>query len=362
MVEQSPETRRCVLHVVPTPSFRQQMRHRHFSEGCDETRSKDNRGRGREIPSSPLSPIVCNSAILCPCRARSPRFSFVLERSAILDWWRRPVSSGAVHRQHVFLLPWPRVRARRVGRPSRLAEWRQGLGQIIDAMDRSVEDLGREPPAWWRRGQPMQLTMATVAEHVVVEEDIVMAAVAETAGDEPAAAGDGAGDHKPAEPCTKRRKMHMAARGEGVVLLSLDHDGKPPTGRKEWHSPSFFAKTRTSTHPSSRVSCRRLPVPLLVAPRLPGTRSCLGPGRHRVPRLQQSVLWRRSLEQNFLNAHLETLGGIQLTASPIRQSTKIHSITWVLLQETQGRAREGVARSNDTDSPRTVPAEDRVGH
>ena len=30
----------------------------------------------------------------------------------------------------------------------------------------------------------MQLTMATVAEHVVVEEDIVMAAVADTAGDE----------------------------------------------------------------------------------------------------------------------------------------------------------------------------------
>ena len=34
------------------------------------------------------------------------------------------------------------------------------------------------------------------------QEDIVMAAVAEPAGDEPAAAGDGASADEPAEPCT----------------------------------------------------------------------------------------------------------------------------------------------------------------
>ena len=34
--------------------------------------------------------------------------------------------------------------------------------QLIDAMDRSVEELGPEPPACWRHGQPMQLMMATV--------------------------------------------------------------------------------------------------------------------------------------------------------------------------------------------------------
>ena len=49
-----------------------------------------------------LSPIVCSSAILCPCRARSPRSSLVLERISVLDWRRMPVSSGAVHRRHVF--------------------------------------------------------------------------------------------------------------------------------------------------------------------------------------------------------------------------------------------------------------------
>ena len=124
-----------------------------------------------------------------------------LEEDASLEWRRAQTAR--------LLLPWPRVWARRVGRPSRRTEWRQGLGQLIDAMDRSVEELGPEPPAWWRHGQPVQLTMATVTEYVVVQEDIVMAAVAEPAGDEPAAAGDGAGDDKPAEPCTKRRKTHM---------------------------------------------------------------------------------------------------------------------------------------------------------
>ena len=124
-----------------------------------------------------------------------------LEEGASLEWRRAQTAR--------LLLPWPRVRARRVGRPSRRTEWRQGLGQLIDAMDRSVEELGPEPPAWWRHGQPVQLMMATVKEYVVAQEDIVMAAVAEPAGDEPAAHGDGAGDDKPAEPCTKRRKTHM---------------------------------------------------------------------------------------------------------------------------------------------------------
>ena len=135
-----------------------------------------------------------------------------LEEETSLEWRRAQTAR--------LLLPWPRVRARRVGRPSRRTVWRERLGLLIDAMDRSVEDLGPEP-----------LTMATVAEHVAVQEDIAMTAVAEhaamekviasvaaePAGDEPTtavegagdAAGDGAGDDKPAEPCTKRRKTHM---------------------------------------------------------------------------------------------------------------------------------------------------------
>ena len=63
-----------------------------------------------------------------------------LEEETSLEW-RRPQTAR-------LLLPWPRVPARRVGRPSRRTEWRQGLGRLIDAMDRSVEDLGPEPPAW----------------------------------------------------------------------------------------------------------------------------------------------------------------------------------------------------------------------
>ena len=63
-----------------------------------------------------------------------------LEEEADLEWRRG------------LLLPWPHVPARRVGRPSRRTEWRERLGQLIDAMDRSVEEPGPEPPAWWRRG------------------------------------------------------------------------------------------------------------------------------------------------------------------------------------------------------------------
>ena len=120
------------------------------------------------------------------------------------------------------------------GLPVALNEWRQRLGQLIDAMDRSVEELGPEPPAWWGRGQPMQLTMAAVAEHVAVQD--IASVAAEPTGDEPATAGDGAGegagDDKPAEPCTKRRK------GEEAVLLffprqaRLDHGAVSPLRKK----------------------------------------------------------------------------------------------------------------------------------
>ena len=87
--------------------------------------------------------------------------------------------------------------ARGSWRPSSHSDWGERLGQHIDAMDRSVDELGPDPPAWWRRGQPMHTTMAAVAEHVVVQEGI--ASVAEPAGVEPAAAGDGAGDDEPVE-------------------------------------------------------------------------------------------------------------------------------------------------------------------
>ena len=85
---------------------------------------------------------------------------------------------------------WPCVRARRVGRPSSRSDWRERwrerLCQLIDAMDRSVEELGPDPPERWRRGQLMRLAKAAVAEHVAVQEDISNVA-AEPAGDEPAA-------------------------------------------------------------------------------------------------------------------------------------------------------------------------------
>ena len=174
--------------------------------------------------------------------------------------WRRAQTAR-------LLLPWPRVRSRRVGRPSRRTEWRHGLGQLIDAMDRGVEDLGPEPPAWWQRGQPMQLTMATVAEHVVVQEDIVMAAVAEPAGDEPAVAGDGAGDDEPAEPCTKRRKTHVPPEVRewfcSLARVMPDWAMTQCFRFAKRALPSFFEHMHIDT-PRKWFS-HKIPVPLLAA-------------------------------------------------------------------------------------------------
>ena len=135
----------------------------------------------------------------------------------------------------------------------------------------------------------MQLTMATVAEHVAVQEDIAMAAVAEhvaveeviasmaaePAGDERAtagdgagdAAGDGAGDDKPAEPCTKRRKTHMPPEVKewfcslARVKPRLDQSAVPPL-RKE--GTPILLRARAHRHPPASGSRTRLPVSLLA--------------------------------------------------------------------------------------------------
>ena len=135
----------------------------------------------------------------------------------------------------------------------------------------------------------MQLTMATVAEHVAGQEDIAMTAVAEhvavekviasmaaeLAGDEPATAGDGAGDavvdgageDEPAEPCTKRRKTHMPPEVKewfcSLARVKPDWTMVQCLRLAKRHShPS--SSTRTSTPPASG-SRTRLLVPLLAA-------------------------------------------------------------------------------------------------
>ena len=251
-----------------------------------------------------------------------------LEEDASLEWRRAQTAR--------LLLPWPSVRARRVGRPSRRLEWRERLGQLIDAMDRIVEELGPDPPAWWQRGQPMQLTMATVGEHSAVQDDIASAA-AEPAGGE--AVGDGAGYEKPAEPCTKRRKTHVP----------LPH----PRQAQLVHG-AVLSLRRKGTSILLRAPAQRLAPQVVPAedfqyrwsPALPETRSCPGFGRPRAPRLQQSMLWRRSVGTTPERPSGHTWCSLPLLRSPVPQ---IHAVTWVLLQETQGRARKGVARSNDTE-------------
>ena len=215
----------------------------------------------------------------------------------MLNWLRRPVSSGAVHRRLVFCSH-GHVSGRVVleGHADAPNGGRVSVGSstpwtaVSKIWDRSRQRGGQ-------RGQPMQLTMATVAEHVVVQEDIVMAAVTEPAGDEPVAAGDGAGDDEPAEPCTKRRKTHVPPEVKewfcSLARVMPDWTMTQCFRFAKRALPSFFEHLHSDTTPQVVLAqdsrYRSWP------PALPGTRSCPGPGRHRVPCLQQSVLWRRSL-------------------------------------------------------------------
>ena len=184
-----------------------------------------------------------------------------------------------------------------------------GLGQLIDAMDRGVEDLGPEPPAWWQPGQPMQLTMATVAEHVVVQEDIVMAAVAEPAGDEPAVAGDGAGADEPAEPCTKRRKTHVPPEVRewfcSLARVMPDWTMTQCFRFAKRVLPSFFEHMHIDT-PRKWFS-RKTPGIALGRPRSlePAVVLALA---DIVSRVCSKVCCGAGVLAELLNAHLETLG------------------------------------------------------
>ena len=132
-----------------------------------------------------------------------------------------------------------------------------------------------------RRGQPMQLTMAAVAELVACRR-ASRAWQQNPLGDEPSTAGDGAGegagDDKPAEPCTKGRKTHMPPEVKEWfcsltrVKRDLDHGAVSPLRKRALLSSFEHAHMDT---PASG-SRRRLPVPLRPLT-LPGTRSCPGP-------------------------------------------------------------------------------------
>ena len=266
--------------------------------------------------------------------------------------WRRAQTAR-------LLLPWPRVRSRRVGRPSRRTEWRHGLGQLTDAMDRGVEALGPEPPAWWQRGQPMQLTMATVAEHVVVQEDIVMTAVAEPAGEERAAAGDGAGDDEPAEPCTKRRKMHVPLEVKewfcSLTRVMPDWTMSQCFRFAKRALPSIFEHMHIDTPrrwfshktPGTALGRRRSLEPAVVLALADivsrvCSRGCCGAG----------------VVAELLNAHLETLGIAYRFST--RQSRKFMRSLGYSFKKPKGELGKEWPEVNDTDTPRTVPAEDRV--
>ena len=263
-----------------------------------------------------LAAFVVGAGAGAQCHAR-------LEEETSFEWRRAQTAR--------LLLPWPRVRARRVGRLSRRAEWRQGLGLLIDAMDRSVEDLWPEPPAWWGRGQSMQLTMATVAEHVVVQEDIAMTAVAEPAGDEPAAAGDVAG---------KRRKTHVPPEVKewfcSLTRVMPDWTMMQCLRFAKRALPSFFEHLHIDT--PRRWFSHKTPGTALGRPRSLEPAAVLALADI-VSRVCSRVCCGAGVLAELLNAHLETVG-IAYRFSARQTRTFVRSLT-------QGRAREGVAPTED---------------
>ena len=183
-----------------------------------------------------------------------------------------------------------------------------------------------QPPVRRRRGHPMQLTMATVAEHADVHDDVTIVA----AVNEPTSAGD--------KPYVERRKTHEPP--EVLVRVKRDWSLAQCLRIAIRALPDIFTIVHVDTlrrwlaTKTSGLPCRPRflePVAVLaladVASRVCG-RVCCGPG----------------------------------VASVLRMYTWKHvaSVIWVFILEPQGRAREGVARSSESDTSTTVPTEDRA--
>ena len=247
------------------------------------------------------------------CKPRSPRSSLVLERSGVFDWRRMLDSSGAVHRRHVSCSHGHvSVHVMLGGLPVA----KSVSASSSTSMDRSVEELEPDPPMQLT----MQLTMAAVAEHVAVQEDIASMAAepagdepgtaGDGAGDEPATADDGAGDDKPAEPCTKRRKTHMPHEAK-VWFCSLARAKRGWTmaqclrfAKKRHSHPS--SSTRTATHPRKWFAwktpgaalgrpCSLEPAAVLALADI-------------VSRVCSRVCCAAGVLAELLNSHLETIG------------------------------------------------------
>ena len=162
----------------------------------------------------------------------------------------------------------------------------------------------------------MQLTMATVAEHVAVQEDVA-SVTAEPAGDEPAAAGDGAGDaaadgagdDKPAEPCTKRRKTHMPLEVKewfcSLARVKPDWTMTQCLRFAKRALPSFFEHAHIDTHHkrlSQKTSGTALGRPRSLEPAAVLALS------DTVSRVSSRVCCGAGVLAELLNAHLESLG------------------------------------------------------
>ena len=163
---------------------------------------------------------------------------------------------GAVHK-HVSLLPWPPF------------------------ADRSVQELGSDPLAWWRRGQTVQVTMATVAERAVVHKEVH------------------ASNNEPPAACSSWLAVLVTtSQREWVTLVRKRRKVHVPPDVKE----SFCSVVRVDRLDIWTVSSlRKKTTPIFLRARTP--RHTPQVAHHEDSRLQQKVLWRWSDGRSHEHAH-----------------------------------------------------------
>ena len=229
-----------------------------------------------------------------PCSARSPRSSLVLERSVMLDWRRMPVSSGAVHRQHVFCshghVSWHVVPRRSgAGATSVVGTW---------AIDAAHDGHSRRTPcrAGGHRDDRSRRTCCHGEGPAIAGDG---------AGD---AAGDGAGDDKPAEPCTKRRKTHVPPEVRewfcSLARVKPDWTMTQCFRFAKRALPSFFEQAHIE--PPRKWFSHKTPGTALGRPR--SLEPAAVPLADIVSRVCSRVCCGAGVLAELLNAHLETLG------------------------------------------------------
>ena len=145
----------------------------------------------------------------------------------------------------------------------------------------------------------------------------------------------------------------------GARLARVKSSTRPPL--REEGTPILLRRMPTSGNPRQVVLAQHFTVPLLASPCSMEPAAVHETLADIVSRVCSRVCCgTASIGQEILNTH----PGDTWHRLPLQRShfPPIHAIIWVLAHETQGRAREGVARGDDTDTPTNCANRRSSGH